>query len=237
MKSQQSCEPSAWSSDYGIALRQFLQQSNPSIPSVTQELGQRALVLGLDTLTLAKFHDTALDAFLKFEVATENRSRLSELAAAFFQEALNPIERSRPAAKKTQEEFDDRQQTLTSRTSDLAHSQQALKLEIEGRLASTALLNQETKESHQLLSDARLLEEQLQTMVREILSTAEKDRKRTSLRLTDDIAQALLGIQGRMNVLKTAVTLNQDYLNKEFAIIHRHVQSSIEIIKLLVQEI
>ena len=76
----------------------------------------------------------------------------------------------------------------------MAASNRALEEETAERLEATAALNLKTSESNQLLSDSRCLEDQLQTMARQILSANETERKRMSLRLNDDIAQTSISL-------------------------------------------
>ncbi len=231
-----STKLATWSGDYRTALQQFLQQSQPPVPAQALELGSRAAALELDTLIMAKLHDNALAFLLPSGMTTEQRLKLTELAAVFFRETLSPVEQTHPAAKERQADLNELHEILEQRTADLAEANRALKEQTAERLAATDTLNQKNRESSQLLTDSRLLEEQLQTMARQILSANEAERKNMSLRLNDELAQTLLGINMRMLALKKTVTLNQDNLNKDIAIIQRLVEGSVKLIKQLAHE-
>jgi signal transduction histidine kinase len=231
-----STQSAAWSGDYRTALQHFLQQTQPSIPAEAQELGERAVALGLDTLFMAKHHDHALAPLVPSDATMENRLKLTAVASLFFQEALRPLELTHPAAKEQQADLEELHETLDQRTADLAASNRALKQETAERIAATDTSHERTRESTQLLADSRVLEQQLQTMARRILSANEAERKSMSLRLNDELAQTLLGINMRMLALKQTLSMNQDNLNKEIAIIQRLVEGSVELIKQLAHE-
>jgi signal transduction histidine kinase len=90
--------------------------------------------------------------------------------------------------------------------------------------------------SSQLLKDSQLLELHLKEMTQKIINATENERRAMSLRLNDEIAQTLLGINIRMIALKNEISANQVMHNHEIAMIQQLVEDSADMIKHLAYE-
>ena len=225
-----------WSEEYLAALRTYTELTPSGSFASAHALGKMALKLEMETLEVAKLHDLAVASLLPQEADTGARESLMAKAAMFFSETINPIEQTHPAVREVQADIQEMHLTLAQRTTDLADMNWRLKVQTTERKAFAALHQQKDQSSKQLMADSKLLEEQLQSMAREILSANEAVRKKMSLQLNDEIAQALLGINLRMAALKNQISTNQADLNKEIAIIQGLVEHSVRIIKHLAHE-
>jgi len=226
----------SWSDEYRSALRTHILHPPPGSFEAAHALGRRAVFQGMETLEVAKLHDLALATLLPPEKDRGERESLTVRAAEFFRETINPIEQTHPAALEAQADIQELHVTLAQRTSDLEDSNSKLKIQTSEREGVAAIQRQKDLESNQLLEDSKLLEDQLQSMARRILSANEDERKKMSCQLNDEIAQSLLGINLRMAALKSRITANQADLNKEIAIIQLLIEGSVRIIKKLSHE-
>ena len=89
----------------------------------------------------------------------------------------------------------------------------------------------------QLLEEAGHLQKHLQDMARQILSTQEDERKTMSLKLQDEIAQTLLGIQMRLLALDKELSVSTEDFRKEIANTQRLVESSVKTINRFAREL
>lgn len=221
---------------YLAALRTHLEQDSPTSMESARDMGRQALEIGLETLDLAKIHETALAAFVLPEYSLLRREDVSSRAAVFFTEAITPIEKTHLAARETEMQLQQVSQTLDRRTLDLADSNRELQAGITDRKTAEATLKSSKKSFGALLKESRLLEEHLQNMAHKIMSANEEERKFMSRQLQDEIAQTLLGIHVRLLTLKNEVELNNEGLTKEIAITQRLVEASVKTIKRLAAE-
>lgn len=221
---------------YLAALRTHFKQGCEPGFQAPQELGREAVSIGLETLDLAKIHDHALAVLLLPNCSPTTREDLTRRAAAFFTEAIIPIEETHCSALKAVAEWDQLNATLKQRTQDLADSNRELQQQITERKTSEDAFRSSTIASSQLLKDSLALEEHLQNMARKILSTTEDERKKMCLQLSDEIVQTLLGIKLRMLALKKSIAANDENRTKEIAIIQRLVEDSTEIVTRLAHE-
>ena len=200
------------------------------------EVGRLAVGGGLETLDLAKIHETALAILLVPDCSTGTRDDMTARAAIFFTEAITPIEETHRAAQEATTELIKLNATLDQRTVDLAGSKRELQDGITDRKTAEAALKTSERASSQLLNESRLLEEQLQDMARNILAANEEERKKMSLQLQDDIAQTLLGIHVRLLALKKEAEDNRAGLTEEIAATQRLVEESLKTINRFARE-
>ena len=226
-----------WSEEYLAALRTYTGRSAPESFERAHALGREALKLEMETLEVAKLHDLAVANLPQREADASQRESLIARAAKFFMETINPIEQTHPAVREVEADIQEMHLTLAQRTTDLENSQRKLKVQTTERRSFAALHLQKDQAFKQLMADSKLLEEQLQAMARSTLSANEAERKKMSLQLNDEIAQALLGINLRLAALKNQVAAKQANLNQEIAIIQGLVERSVKIIKHLAHEL
>ena len=181
---------SALSQQYATALKKHLQQGPQASLQAARKLGRRAVVLGRETLDLARIHEAALATL----AGSKTKGGIVKRAEIFFTEAIIPIESTHQAALTTNARLHQLNQMLDRRTAHLAASNRSLKLGIIRRQTMEQALKKSGEHSQKLLKESRQLQQSLQLSAHRILSAQEKKRKQTSFELQDEIAQTLLGI-------------------------------------------
>jgi len=214
---------SALSQRYAAALKQYLKQGPRADLQAAHELGRRSVAIGLETLDLARIHEGALAA-LK---ASDSRDGIIKRATLFFNEAINPIEKTHAGALKTTARLSVLNKSLGRCTGDLTASQRSLKQGITRRKAAEKALKQSEEYSKKLLRESRRLQEQLQRLTHRILASQEDNRKKTSRELQDEIAQSLLGINVRLLTLKGEAGIKAKSLAKDIASTQKVVEKSV----------
>ena len=86
-----------FSQKYAVALEKHLKQGPQASLRAALELGHEAVVLGLETLDLARIHEQALATFELSNI----KNGFTKLAGIFFTEANTPIEETHRAARQT----------------------------------------------------------------------------------------------------------------------------------------
>jgi signal transduction histidine kinase len=224
------------SEHYQASLRIYLGSGIVEVAPSVQDLGNEAVALGLETLDLAKIHEFALSSLVMSESSRLSQEVMTNRAKVFFTEVIVPIERTHKAALETDIQLQDVGSRLNRRTQDLAESKTELQEQKSGREKAEVHLKKSVEASQQLLKDSRELEEDLQDIAHKIISANEDERKKMSLHLHDDIAQALLGIHIRLHALKQMAKNNNVSLMKEIVTIQRMVEKSVIITNRLTLE-
>lgn len=222
---------------YAAALRTFLTQGPQAGLQPARTLGRKAMALGLETLDLAKIHETALATLLLPSHSSRARKGTVKRAEAFFVEAITPIEATHRAARETNGDLNRLTKTLSRRSEELAASGRHLKRGIVQRKAAEEALKKSGKHRTDLLGRSRLVQEHLRQLTRQILSAHEDKRTRISRELHDEIAQTLLGINARLLALKNEATTNVNGLKKEIANTRRLVEKSKKTLKRFADEL
>lgn len=183
------------------------------------ELGHKVVVLGLDTLDLARIHEQALVAL---KVGTKSQLKRAE---AFFTEALTPIVDIRRAVRQSKTDLIRLETALGRRTDELATAKRDLKAGIVRRKRVEAALKKSDEHYTRLLKESLQLQADLRQLTHQVLAAQEEERKKISNELQDDIAQTLLGINVRLvslklearnniNGLKTEISSTQELVSK-----------------------
>ena len=120
---------------YVAALRKHLKQSPRAVPpcGTAQDLGRRAMALGLETLDLARFHEQALITLVLPDYSASTRDRMVRRAGTFFAEAITPIEKTHRTAQVANASLNQMIETLRQRSVDLTASNRRLHQEIAQR--------------------------------------------------------------------------------------------------------
>ncbi len=219
------------STQYTEILRaHLLKPSATSGRATAQELGRQAVAIGLETLDLAKIHDEALSQLIPSGCPQKKRNEATTRAAAFFTEAIEPIERTHPLAKKAHADLTQMNAKLVKRTSDLAKSNKELREGVAQRVAAVKTLKSSEDNSRKLLNEASALQLHLQDLAHQMLASHEDERRKMSLKLQDEIAQTLVAIHLRLVELDKELTMHTDAFKKEIANTQRLVEESVEII-------
>jgi len=222
----------ALSRRYQSALQRHLKQGPRASLQPAHDLGCQAAALDLETLDVARFHETAL-ATLK---ASSSRGGLIKRADLFFAEAITPIEMTHRAAIETNARLIRLSKTLGRRTADLAVSHRSLQQGIVQRKSVEQALKESGEHSRKLLNESRRLQQHLQRLTHQILCAHEDKRKEISRDLHDEIAQTLLGINVRLLTLKKEAAVNAHGLKKEIVSAQNLVDKSVKSIKRFARE-
>jgi two-component system, NarL family, sensor histidine kinase DegS len=224
---------------YVAALRKHLKQGpQANLPCATaQGLGRRAMALGLETLDLARFHEQALITLVLPGYSPDTRDRMIRRAGTFFAETITPIEKTHHAARETNSQLVELNQTLHQRTVDLLASNRQLQQEILQRKLVEESLRKSERHYSRLLEQSRHMQEQLRLLSRQLLLAQEEERKKISRELHDEIAQTLTGINIRLASLKTEAMVNTRDLQKKITSTQRLVEKSVDIVHRFAREL
>jgi signal transduction histidine kinase len=186
------------------------------------QLGRRAVVLGLETLQLARIHEQAIATL---ELAKKKDGFLKR-AEIFFSEALTPIVETHRAARQSKIQLVRLNQTLSRRTVELAATNRLLQRGIVRRKTVETALRKSGEHYARLLKDSLHLQDGLRQLTHQVLTAQENERKKISIELQDEIAQTLLGINVRLVSLKQEARTNTKGLKNEIASTQRLVLDS-----------
>jgi len=207
---------------YSATLRKHLKEGPRASLQPALALGRRAVVLGLETLELARIHERAI-VTLK---ASSGRDGFTKRAEIFFIEAITPIVETHRAARKSKSDFHRLNETLVRRTEELAVTNRQLKKGIVRRKSVEVALKKSGELYTKLLKDSLRLQNGLRQLTHRMLATQEDERKRISVELQDEIAQTLLGINVRLISLKQEARTNTKGLKNQIASTQRLVAKS-----------
>ncbi len=221
---------------YLAALRIHFEQGPQVDLEAAHELGTRAVAIGLETLDMARMHDLALVALILPDSTAVTRYDMATRAALFFTEAIAPIEKTHRLAVKAGASLEKLKATLARHALAIADSNRKLQLEITQRRAAGKAVEASVQKSAGLLEESRLLQKHLQAMARHLLTAQEDERRTMSLKLQDEIAQTLVGIQIRLLTLKKELSDSDQGFKKEIAITQRLVEKSVRIINRFARE-
>jgi signal transduction histidine kinase len=207
---------------YVTALREHLTQGSRASLQPALGLGRRAVLLGVETLELARIHERAL-ATLKL---SKSKNGFIEQAEIFFAEALTPIVEKHRAARQSKIQLKRLKEMLGRRTAELAATNRQLQRGIIRRKSVEAALKKSGEHYARLLKDSLRLQEGLRQLTHQVLAAQEEERRKISRELQDEIAQTLLGINVRLLSLKQEARSNTEGLKNEIASTQRLVVKS-----------
>jgi len=227
---------------YVTALRKHLKPGPRASLQPALRLGRRAVVLGLETLELARIHEQALTAL----ELSSSRNGMIKRAENFFTEAITPIVETHRAARQSKIDLNQLKETLNRRTLELATANRQLQRGIVRRKSVEAALKQSGKHYTRLLKESLHLQKGLRQLTRQVLAAQEDERKKISRELQDEIVQILLGInvrllslkqEARVNTqLKEETRVNTQGLKKEIASMRRLVAKSARSVRRVARE-
>ena len=211
---------------YVTALRTHLQPGSCAGLEPALALGRQAVVLGMETLGLARLHEQSLVTLLLPEHSARTRLAMTRRAGTFFAEALTPIAETHRAARQNKINSLRLAETLSQRTLELAATNRQLKRGIRRhKQVETALIKSGVHYAR-LLKDSLQLQKGLRQLTHQVLAAQEQERKKISLELQDEVAQTLLGINVRLLNLKQEARNNSTDLKQEIASTQRLVAQS-----------
>jgi hypothetical protein len=233
---QKRPDTTAWARGYRAALRAWLKRNPESGLSPALRIGRRAVGLGLEPLELARIHDRALATLLPPESAPGIRRSMANRARTFFAAAIVPIESSHPAGRTALARIRRLTQTLRKRTAESSVSSSRLKRSHARRRAAETVLKRHRTHRVRMLRAEHGRQARLRERMRSILTVAERQRKRSSLQISNEVAQALLAIQIRLLALMKVAGSGAAHFNKELADTQGLVKTSAEKVHRLVHE-
>jgi signal transduction histidine kinase len=217
---------------YVTALRQHLKPGSRRSLQSALGLGRQAVVLGLETLEMARIHERAI-ATLEL---SKSRNGFTRQAEIFFTEAITPIVETHRAARQSKIQLDRLNETLNRRTVELAATNRQLRRGIVRRKSVEAALRKSGEHYTKLLKDSLQLQEGLRQLTHQVLVAQEDERKKISRELQDEIAQTLLGINVRLLSLKQEARSNTKGLKNEIASTQRLVVKSARSVRRVARE-
>lgn len=217
---------------YVTALRKHLKQRSRGSLQPALNLGRQAVVLGLETLELARIHENAL-GILELSSGQINQRKRAEL---FFTEALTPIVEIHRTALKSKLDLNQLNATLRQRTLELAVTNRLLQRGVIRRKSLEAAFKKNGRHYSRLLKESLQLQEGLRQLTHRLLAAQETERKKISTGLQDEIAQTLLGINVRLLNLKQEARTNTKGLKNEIASTQRLVIKSARSVRRVARE-
>jgi signal transduction histidine kinase len=220
------------SQQYVTALRKHLKQGPSASLQPALGLGRRAVVLGLETLELARIHERAL---ITLKLSRSKNGKLKR-AKIFFTEAITPIVETHRAARQTKVHLSRLQETLGQRTEELAATNRQLQRGVIRRKVMEDAAEKNGQHHDKCLEESLQLQKRLRQLTHRVLAAQEDDRKHISRELQDEIGQTLLGINVRLLSLKQQSRSNTKGLKNEIASTQRLVLKSARSVRRVARE-
>jgi signal transduction histidine kinase len=230
-------ETTRWAGRYQAALRRHLEQNPDNALEAAPALGRQAVILGLETLDLALFHEKALLALVSTDRPVRTWKSTLARAAAFFAEANVAIENTHHPALSAADHVHRLTRALRKRTEEATASAHRLRQVIVQRRSAESALKKSQQRLTLLLRKSGLMHHSLRCQARALLTAQEASRHKASSQLHDEIAQALLAIHIRLLTLKTTANSNRANLEKEFAVTKQLLRQSITVIRRVAHEL
>jgi len=202
-----------------------------------QAIGHHAVTNGLETLDMARIHEIAVACLILQNYTPETSRVLLGRAAAFFAEALVPIEKTHRGASEANIHLNQIIKALGQRTLELAESVKELKLEILQRTAAEDALKTSELTNSNLLANSLEMQEELRHLSRQLLSAHEEERRKISRELHDVIAQTLSSINVRLSDLKAEPETSREMLFQKIESTQILVENSVEIVHRFAREL
>ena len=215
---------------YHAELQKYLHHGADAEVQQAWELGRLAMVLGLETLDMARIHEIALVTLVLPLDSSSSRKRLMGRAGLFFAEVITPIEQTHRGAREANTHLNHIVKALNRRTSELDDSIAELQQEISHRKEVEESLRISERTSNELLEKSRQMQGELHNLSRELLSIQEEERRKISRELHDVIAQTLTGINMRLAALKVESIINIAQLQEKITSTQHLVEQSLDIV-------
>lgn len=222
---------------YLPALRKHLASGQRASLRAAVTLGREAVAAGLETTDLAKIHERALMTLVVPGDSSGSQNGKIARAAAFFIEALTPIDHTFRAAVEKNGHLHRLNGTVRDRTVELDATRRELKLESARRKTLEAALKKSEQHYGQLLKKSRRMQEHLRRLSHEILFAQEQERKKISRELHDEIGQTLTAINVRLATLKTEATVTSKDLKRAISSTQRLVERSMNSVHRFAREL
>jgi signal transduction histidine kinase len=217
---------------YVTALRKHLKPGPRASLQPALRLGRQAVILGLETLELARIHERALAAL----DLSKSKNGLAKQAEIFFTEAIAPIVETHRAARQSKNELNRLNGKLGRRTAELTATNRQLQHGIVRRKSVEAALKKSGQHYARQLKESLQLQENLRQLTHQVLAAHEDERKKISRELQNEIAQTLLGINVRLLSLKQEARSKTKGFKNEIASTQRLVIKSARSVRRVARE-
>ncbi|MDB6020311.1 MAG: Histidine kinase, partial [Pedosphaera sp.] len=187
------------------ALRNYLAVKNETALHEAYELGRRTIADGLGVIDMAKIHEDVLLEILPTTASTKESVQVAKIAGTFLAESLSPFEMTHRGFQSANEALRALNETLEERNHQLAVANGMLEREIGVRKHVEHELRKSEAHHQALLTQSRLMQENLRYLSSQIFHVQEEERKRISRELHDEVGQALTAVNVNLAVLKNAV--------------------------------
>ena len=222
---------------YLASLQQHLKEEPRASMGQARALGHLAVQDGFEILDIARIHEIAIAALILPTYSPETSGVLLGRAAAFFAEALVPIEQTHRGVAEANIRLNHTINSLSQRTHELADSVTELKLEILQRTAAEDALKTSELTTSALLANSLEMQDELRHLSRQLLSVQEEERRKISRELHDVIAQSLSSINLRLAELKTESETSREILCQKIESTQILVEKSVEIVHRFAREL
>ncbi len=227
-----------FSRQYLAALRRhLLQQGRKAGTRPASGLGRQAMMIGLETLDLARIHEEALVTLVLPRYDPDARAGIVRRAGTFFAETIVPIEKTHRTAQEANSHLNRMIQTLSRRGLELSLANRQLKQEIIQRKSAEDSLRKSEQHYTQLLEQSRHMQQQLRLLSRQLLLAQEEERKKISRELHDVIAQTLTSINVQLARLKKEAALDARGLERNIARTQKLVEKSVDVVHRFAREL
>jgi signal transduction histidine kinase len=222
----------SFSKRYGLALKRHLKPGCSTRLSSALHLGRQAVVLGMETLELARMHEAALLALRPSGHPKSAQKR----AESFFTKANIPLEETHRTARQTHARLQRLKETLGLRTEELASTNRRLQRGVIRRKDMENAFTQRGRHHRKCLKESLELQKRLRRLAHQVLETQENERKKISRELRDEIAQTLLGINVRLLSLQREALNSTKGLKDEISSTQRLVRNSVKSVRRVARE-
>jgi len=227
----------ALSRRYRAALRAYLKQGGGPRPSPARRLGEETVALGLETVALARIHQTALAALVLPGSLSATRRRMTRQARIFLVEARLAVKKTLRVGTASTIRLNRQNDRFTQRAAQLATANRRLKQGLSVYKTAEKTFAKRGQRDAQVLQESQNLQKHMRHLTHQLLSAQEVERTKISHELHDEVAQALLGIHVRLLTLKKAAQGNKTHLRKVIASTQRAVKQSIQSINRFAHEL
>jgi signal transduction histidine kinase len=229
--------PSALAVRYRIGLEGHLRQGPQATYESARLLGSQIIAAGLPALHLAKLHEHILVTLILPRCKASRRRGVIKRAGAFLGVALTQSRGDDPDSQWAGRILEKAVKALSQRTVELAASNRELELEIVRRKASEAALKESQMQQAESMKRSRVLQEQMRSLSRQLLSAHEDERRRISRELHDVVAQTLTAINLRLSTFAIETAGASRSLQRNILKTQRMVEHSVNIVHQFAREL
>lgn len=222
---------------YKAALRREAAGLSVDASKPAVSLGQEALGAGLEVLDLVKIHLSAVTALPPPQPSSSGKDGMIRRTTSFLVAAITPIAKAHRTARKG--DSNPKRRTAATQPRDAATAPLRLRLaqEIDRRKTAQTTLKKWEAQYTELLARSERLQAHLRRLSHEILSAQERERKRISRELHDEIGQTLAAISVTLATLTKRAVVDTADLTKRIANTQRLVKRSMDTVHRFAREL